>query len=100
MKNKLPQTSHEANKSMTFELKQKHHNQIVGALKNLKKATYEEIADYLSWDDKNRVSRRLKELELEMIVYKPGEKKPTKSNRSAYVYALVKPEVTVMRLFD
>lgn len=100
MERQLPTTSHNAYKSMTDELKQKHHEKIINALRSLKKATYEEIADYLSWDDKNRVSRRLKELERDMVVYKPGEKRPTKSNRSAFVYSLIPQEPKVMRLFD
>jgi predicted transcriptional regulator len=90
MEKKLPETSHEAHESMTNELLSKHQSQIIDALKNLKKATSEEIAIYLNWDDKNRSARRMSELERNQIVYKPGEKRKTKYGRNAFVYELTK----------
>jgi hypothetical protein len=81
MEKKLPETSHEAHKSMTDDILLNHHKQIIEALKNLKKATAEEIAIYLNWDDKNRSARRMSELEREQIIYKPGEKRKTKDIR-------------------
>jgi len=99
MEKKLPETSHEAHKSMTNEILSNHHKQIIEALKVLKKATAEEIAFYLDWDDKNRSARRMSELEREQIVYKPGEKRKTKYGRSAFVYSLIKKEPTVLSLF-
>jgi predicted transcriptional regulator len=95
----LPDTSHEAHKMMTSEILSKHHQQIIDALKILKKATYEEIANFLDWDDKNRASRRLAELERNQVIYKPGEKRKTKHGRNAYVYALTKQEAMVLELF-
>ena len=89
MERKLPETSHEANKEMTYDLKLNHKKQIVLALKILKKATFEEIANHLNWDDKNRVARRLLELERDQLIYKPGEKRLTKYGRNAYVYSLI-----------
>jgi predicted transcriptional regulator len=100
MQKKLPDTSHEAHKSMTEVLLSKHHTQIIEALKVLKKATSEEIAIYLNWDDKNRSARRMSELEREQIIYKPGEKRKTKYGRNAYVYSLIKKEATPLFLFD
>lgn len=100
MEKKLPDTSHEAHQSMTKELLSKHHTQIIEALKILKKATSEEIAIYLNWDDKNRSARRMSELEREQIIYKPGEKRKTKYGRNAYVYSLIKKEATPLFLFD
>lgn len=92
MNNKLPDTSHEAHKMMTKEVLSNHHYLIIEALKVLKKATAEEISEYLNWDDKNRSARRMSELEREQIVFKPGEKRKTRYGRSAYVYSLVNPK--------
>lgn len=87
-----PATSHEAYKSMTKDLLSNHHTKIIEALNYLGNATFEEIAIHLQWDDKNRAARRLSELEREQIIYKPGEKRLTKSGRNAFVYALIKKE--------
>ena len=67
----------------------------MGALKVLKLATYEEIAHACQFPDKNMVSRRLKELEGEQLVYKPGTKKLTRSGRQAYQYALTNSDITL-----
>lgn len=101
MSNKLPSTSHEAHKMMTKELLSNHHNMIIDCLKVLKRATAEEISEYLNWDDKNRSARRMSELEREQIVYKPGEKRKTRYGRNAYVYALTNPNIkaTQVELF-
>lgn len=87
--NKIPSTSLEAYKMMTEPLLGEHHHKIIEALEILKKATSEEIAEFIGWDDKNRSARRMSELEREQIVYKPGEKKKTKYGRNAFVYELV-----------
>jgi predicted transcriptional regulator len=94
-----PETSHEAHKMMTEEVMSKHHHQIIDALKILKRATYEEIANFLDWDDKNRASRRLAELERNQVIFKPGEKRKTKYGRNAYVYMLIKKEPIALELF-
>lgn len=91
--NNLPSTSHEAQKSMTKEILSNHHRMIIDALHVLKKATAEEISEYLDWDDKNRSARRMSELEREQIVYKPGEKRKTKYGRNAYVYSLTNSKI-------
>jgi hypothetical protein len=83
-----PSTSKEAYKSVSIEMLNNHHSKIIKALKELGSGTYEDIAHYLQWDDKNRASRRLLELERLEIVWKPGAKKPTKSGRQAFVYCL------------
>ena len=97
MKRTYPDTSHDANAAKTEESKQRDYEQIEKALRFLGLATYEQIADFLNWDDPNKVSRRM----LEMMppternpkglnkVYKPGSKGLTKRNCSAYHYALV-----------
>jgi hypothetical protein len=92
MSNKLPNTSIEAYHMMTDDLLSEHHKKIIEALTILKKATAEEIAEHIGWDDKNRSARRMSELERDQIVYKPGEKRKTKYGRNAYVYELVKKQ--------
>lgn len=87
-KRRNPDTSTAAYKSVSIEMLNSHHSKIIKALKQLGSGTYEEISSFLQWDDKNRASRRLKELEGMELVWKPGAKKPTKSGRSAYVYQL------------
>jgi hypothetical protein len=94
-----PETSHEAYKSITDDILSKHHSQIIDALKILKKATSEEIAIFLNWDDKNRSSRRMSELERKQIIYKPGEKRKTKYGRNAFVYSLISKESVALTLF-
>lgn len=84
----LPDTSIESFKSVTPDMLSNHWGKILEALRELKLATYEEISDYCKFDDKNRASRRLKEMEGAELVYKPGTKKSTKSGRLAYQYAL------------
>jgi len=87
---KFPETSLEAYESMTTGLLSNQHGDILKALLVLEKATAEEISFYLNWDDKNRSSRRMSELERNSIIFKPGEKRKTKSGRNAFVYQLIK----------
>lgn len=89
MQRNNPSTSLEAYKKVSKEMLSGHHAGIISALEKLGNATYEEIANYLEWDDKNRASRRLAELEREEKVYKTGEKRKTKSNRNAFIYRIV-----------
>lgn len=84
---KLPDTSHAANKAATEEMRRTHYGKIISALKVLGSGIYEQIADYCGMD-KHQVGRRLSEMEGLQLVWKPGAKKPTKSNRMAYVYQL------------
>ena len=90
-----PDTSIEAFKSVTPEMLAGHWGNIIEALKVLKLAIYTEIAEHCKFEDKNMVSRRLKELEGAEIVYKPGTKKPTKSGRLAYQYAIRNADTVV-----
>lgn len=84
---KLPETSLEAYKQVTPEMLSEHHRKIVSALQVLGSSTYEGIANHVNLD-RHQVGRRLSELERMQIVYKPGQKKPTKSGRMAYCYSL------------
>jgi predicted transcriptional regulator len=66
-----------------------HHAKIISALRQSKNGLiYEQVASFIKLD-KHQVGRRLNELEKMQIVYKPGEKRLTSTNRSAYVYKLV-----------
>ena len=89
MERNNPTTSHEAYASMTPVILADHYQKILSSLSVLGKAIYEEIAVHNQWQDKNRVSRRIGELERMQLVYKTGEKKLTSSGRNANVYALV-----------
>lgn len=86
-KKTLPATSLAANKAATAEMRSDHHAKIIKGLRVLGSATYEELANHLGMD-RHQIGRRLSELERELIVFKPGNTKPTKSGRSAYVYCL------------
>ena len=85
---KQPATSLEAYKSVSIEMKNSHWGKIIKALKSLGSGTYEELADHVGME-KHQIGRRLKEMELEELIFKSGLKRPTKSGRNAYVYYLV-----------
>lgn len=85
---KQPSTSLEAYKSVTVEMKNTHYSKILKALKSLGSGTYEELANHIGMD-RHQIGRRLKEMELEELIYKSGLKRPTKSGRNAFVYYLV-----------
>lgn len=91
----LPETSHEAHAKVTKDMLTGHWGKIIDALKVLKLATYEEISRKCGFSDKNMVSRRLKELEGEGIVYKPRTKKHTTTGRNAFQYALTGSDVVI-----
>jgi predicted transcriptional regulator len=84
---KLPDTSLAANEAATLEMRKLHYGKIISALKVLRIAIYEEIADHVGME-KHQVGRRLCELEGMQIVCKPGSKKNTSSGRAAYQYCL------------
>ena len=86
---KLVETSLEAFRALTPEILAKDYQRIIHALKCLKLANYEAIAKFCGWDDINKCSRRLKELESMQIIYKPGSKSLTKRQRQAFNYSLV-----------
>lgn len=83
----LPQTSHDANKSASLEMRSRHWDRIKEALTILNLATGEQIALEAKMDY-HAVMRRLSEMERLEMVYKPGGKIPTKTGRLAYQYAL------------
>lgn len=87
MKRKLPDTSLDANKRATLEMREGHYKKIKDALSVLGKANYEKIADYVGLD-RHAVGRRVSEMERLEFIYKPGTKSSTKSGRQAYDYCL------------
>lgn len=86
MKQILPKTSLQAYEKAKPMI-EPHHAKILEAIKILGNPIYEEIAIHLKMD-KHQVGRRLKEMELKELVYKPGATKPTSSNRQAYCYSI------------
>jgi len=86
--NKLPETSLEAYKAVTPEMLTNHHKCILVALNVLKSGTYEQIAEAVAME-RHQIGRRLSELERMGVIYKPGEKRLTSTNRNAFVYKMV-----------
>ena len=87
-KNNFPETSREAYNSLHPETQRKMYDKIIAALKVLGVAHYEDLSDYLGCQDRNQISRRLKEMEGLQLIWKPGGKKLTKRGRNAFVYQL------------
>lgn len=98
MERNNPQTSIDAYKSINGKILAEHYQKILSSLKRLNLATYEELATDIGFNDKNQVSRRLKEMEGLELVYKPGTKKNTSSGRGAYQYAIRTTETKVPTL--
>ena len=88
MAKKLPDTSLAAGRQFTGVMKKTHHLKIISALQVLGVANYEKISIWLGMKNANQISRRLKEMELLELVFKPGSKSSTTSGRAAYNYQL------------
>lgn len=84
-----PDTSHEANRLMTKELREADHKKIIEALEFLGEGNYIDIANYLFWTDKNKVSRRLLEIVKLGKICITGKNKLTPSNRPSQIYRLL-----------
>lgn len=84
----LPSTSLEAYKAVSLEMLTNHHKCILVALKVMGSGTFEQIAVAVAME-KHQIGRRVSELERMGVIYKPGEKCLTSSNRYAFVYKLV-----------
>lgn len=88
MKRKKIETSIEAFRSLKSEEMQKTYLDIIWALSVLKTGTFENIATFLKCSP-GKIWRRLGELESKYkLIHRPGEKKPLKSGRNGYVWAL------------
>ncbi len=93
MQRNNPETSLIADKLMTKELRAIDNAKILDALVHFPNgAIYTDIALHLGWDDKSKVSRRMKEIldEPNSKLCLTGEKRLTPSNRPAMVYKLLK----------
>ena len=86
-KRKQPQTSFDAYHSLEPEKLRDIYKQILAALVILKSATFEEIAAYMKVD-KDRVWKRMSELQKMELVYRPGGKKKLRSGRDGYLWSL------------
>ncbi len=87
----LPKTSHEANVSMTAELRQQHHSKIISALEVLGEAIGEKIAIQANMDY-HAVMRRMKELTIMGKIYNTLKTAPTSTGRQANLYAILKSD--------
>jgi len=85
----IPETSLSAYMSQTPEKLQSDYSRIYDALKLLKSGNYEDIAHAAGFNDRNSVSRRLKEMVEAGRIEMTGEKKPTERGRSAFVYRIL-----------
>ena len=90
----LPSTSHEANVSMTKELREIHHAKILTSLEALGEAIYEVIAWHCGME-KHQIGRRLKELCDAGKIYNTLRTGLTSTNRKANMYAIRKPNTVL-----
>jgi len=97
---KLPDTSHEANRRATHEMRSQHYLKIKEALGKLVSANYERIAEEVGFHDRNQVSRRLPEMVALGMIYKTDIKTATTSGRSAYNYSLIGVKQSASELVD
>lgn len=86
----IPTTSLEAYRSQTLEKISNDHARILEAIGRLGRANYEVIANAAGMD-RHAVGRRLKELEQDQKIYKPGTQSKTKRGRNAFDYCLTNP---------
>ena len=87
---KMPETSREAYHSLNPANILEVHHRIMDALRILGNGTFEDIARQAKLEPQ-RVWRRLSELLKVDIVYRPGTKKPLRSGRNGFIWALTKP---------
>ena len=81
-----PNTSIDAYKSLRQEEVNETYRQILCALGEIGKGTFEDIAAHMKCD-KAKVWKRLSELLRMELIYRPGSKKMLKSGRSGYEWA-------------
>lgn len=87
MAKKTPETSKEAYRSLDPDKIREIYQLILFSLSQLGEATFEEIAASLKVS-KDRVWKRLSELNKEGLIYRPGNKRMLKSGRSGYTWML------------
>lgn len=97
MKRKNPDTSVEAYRSLQAGELSETYGKIVFALRNIKSGTTEQIAASLKIKHE-KIWKRVSELHIMGIIFRPGHKLPTSSGRMAYVWQLVEnPETDVQK---
>lgn len=94
-KRKNPETSVEAYRSIRPEDLAEIHQNILWALSQIKEGTFEEIA-YALRIPKERVWKRLSELQKLGLIYRPGNKKALSSGRLGYTWRTVTEEPTII----
>lgn len=87
-----PSTSTDAYLSVRDHVIPSHHQKILDALQKNGEGIYEEIAEWCGFSDKNRVSRRLLELENLGKITKTDRTKPTSTGRKAFIYRIPAPK--------
>jgi hypothetical protein len=92
-KRKNPETSNEAYRSLKQSEIQELYEKILWGLGQIGEGTFEEIAVAIR-EPRERIWRRMKELMDNHKVYRPGNKRPLKSNRLGYTWRLVGDEPT------
>src|SRR5258706_6182599 len=92
-KRKQPETSVDAYKSLDPVQLNQIYRDILRALTVLKEGTYEQIADFLM-QPAAKIWKRMSDLQKMELVYRPGNKRPLKSNRLGYTWKLVGDEST------
>ncbi len=87
MGHKVPATSLDAYKSQDESHIRKQYDGIVSALKVLKSASAEQIANHLKMQHV-QINRRMSEMERLQMVWKPGGRVPTVTGRTAFAWQL------------
>lgn len=87
MKKKIAQTSIDAYKSLDPEQLADIYKKILSALAIIKQGTFEDLASAMKVD-RDRVWRRLGELEKMGLIFRPGTKKKLRSGREGFIWQL------------
>ena len=88
-----PSTSIDAYKSLQLSEVRETYQKILSALDVIGKGTMEDIAAYMKCS-RDRVWKRLSEMERLEMIYKPGTKKVLKSGRYGYEWMRTNPSKT------
>lgn len=86
-KKKLPETSLDAFKSLQADDIRQMYRKIMVALSALGRGTMEEIAVHCK-EPRDRIWKRLSEMQRMDLIYRPGTKKLLKSGRNGFEWAL------------
>jgi predicted transcriptional regulator len=84
---KQPETSKAAYRSLDPDKLNERYSKILEALGKIKEGTFEQIAKAAGLEDKV-VWKRLSELAVNGLIYRPGNKRKLKSGREGYTWVL------------